>query len=214
MHGRLMLLDKDGIAIGFDEIYDRHFDEIFRYVLRRTARVAEAEDLTAQVFFHALRDGSRHPRRKLNIPAWLFRIATNEVNAYFRTAKRRPTTALLVEEGAEVQATEMARAEEAMMELSHFRMLNAALRTLKPEDQTLIALRFFEDKPFEEIAAIVGKRVGAVTMRTRRALETLRTELTRRGVDHERFGERATRTREGADQAGFRRSDLPAKSAP
>ncbi len=39
----------------FDKLYDRHFEAIFRYVLRRVANVAEAEDLTAQTFYKALR---------------------------------------------------------------------------------------------------------------------------------------------------------------
>jgi RNA polymerase sigma-70 factor (ECF subfamily) len=90
-----------------------------------------------------------------------------------------------------------------------FTALSEALRTLKPEDQTLIALRFFEEKSFSEIAEIVGKRVGAITMRTSRALTKLQTELERRGISHERFGEEPFR----AGQTGYGRSDLPAKSA-
>ena len=42
-------------AQAFDQLYDQHFDAIFRYVLRRVANVAEAEDLTSQTFFKALR---------------------------------------------------------------------------------------------------------------------------------------------------------------
>ena len=64
----------------FDQLYDRHFEAIFRYVLRRVANVAEAEDLTAQTFYKALRRFWRFRWTGGNASAWLYRIATNEVN--------------------------------------------------------------------------------------------------------------------------------------
>ena len=211
MHDQPTLTDRDGIVVGFDEVYDRHFDEIFTYILRRTADVAVCEDLTAQVFFKALRDATRRRSRKVNLPAWLYRIATNEVNSWYRGKGRSPIARALPDDdaAAEVQDVEARHAEDFLAGQAEFLALHAALQTLKPEDQTLIALRFLEEQSFSEIAAIMGKRVGAVTMRTRRALDALRSELTRRGVSHERFGETLTRARE----ARYRGADLPAKSA-
>ena len=66
-----------------------------------------------------------------------------------------------------------------------FLTVNESLRRLRPDDQALIVLRYFEQKPFGEIAEILGKRPGTLTMRTHRALERLRAELKRRGIDHE-----------------------------
>ena len=66
-----------------------------------------------------------------------------------------------------------------------FCSVNQALRTLRPDEQALIVLRYFEQKPFGEIAEILGKRPGALTMRTQRVLRKLRDELKRRGIDHE-----------------------------
>jgi len=211
MHVQPTLTDRDGIVVGFDEVFDRHFDEIFTYILRRTADVTVCEDLTAQVFFKALRGATRRRSRKVNIPAWLYRIATNEVNSWYRGKGRSPIARSLPDDdaAAEIQDREARHAEDLLAGKTELLALNTALRTLKPEDQTLIALRFLEEKSFSEIAEITGKRVGAVTMRTRRALEALRSELTRRGIDHERFGETLTRARE----TRYRGSDLPAKSA-
>ncbi|MDJ0837642.1 MAG: sigma-70 family RNA polymerase sigma factor [Acidobacteriota bacterium] len=212
MNSQPHMLDEDGQVVGFDEIYDRHFRDIFNYILRRTANVSESEDLTAQVFFLAMRHACKQRRKPTRIPAWLFRIATNEVNAWFRTQKRRPWAASLADDDSalQLQDKEAADAEQDLLQNQVFLQLNAALRTLKPDDQTVIALRYFEQKPFEEVANILGKRVGAVTMKTKRALAKLQTELTRRGFSHERIREGFARS----SQTGYRRADLPAESTP
>ena len=49
-------VDSSCDRMSFEQLYDAHFDGIFRYVLRRVGNVAEAEDLTAQTFFKALRN--------------------------------------------------------------------------------------------------------------------------------------------------------------
>ena len=52
--------------------------------------------------------------------------------------------------------------------------LYQAILKLKPRDQTLISLRFMQDLPHEEIAAIMNLRPGAVRMAISRALGILR----------------------------------------
>jgi RNA polymerase sigma-70 factor (ECF subfamily) len=206
------MLNEEGLAIPFGQIYDQHFNGIFNYILRRTANVAEAEDLTAQVFFLAMRHAARQSQKPTNIPAWLYRIATNEVNGYFRRRKRRPLAASLGtnEELQEIQDRETEEAERLMERNRIFIELNGALRALKTDDQSVIALRYFEQMSFEEMAQILGKRVGAVTMRTHRALNKLQHELTRRGISHERFREGFT----GYRQTRYPSTDLSAESTP
>ena len=38
----------------FSELYQRHFDRVYAFIARRSLGRAEAEDLTAEVFHHAL----------------------------------------------------------------------------------------------------------------------------------------------------------------
>jgi RNA polymerase sigma-70 factor (ECF subfamily) len=173
----------------FETLYDAHFEAIFRFVLYRVGNVAEAEDVTSQVFFKALRGYWRFRWLGGSAAGWLYRIASNEVTSHFR--RSRPERSL-DEEPTGARALVLQEAAEAEQILSRneiFAELTAALRRLKPDDQTLVVLRYLEDKPFREIAAIVKKRTGTVTMRTHRALRKLKRELERRGVDHERFRE-------------------------
>jgi len=189
----------------FGGLYDEHFDAIFRYVLHRVGNVAEAEDLTAQTFFKALRSFRRFRWSGGSFSSWLYRIANNEVASHFRRA--RPTTPMsaLREEDPAV-AAEAVEAEWSLTRSETHRRLGRCLRRLKPEEQTLVVLRYLEDKPFAEIAAIVKKRTGAVTMRTRRALEKLRFELEKEEADHGKAEGQA----EGSE--GTRRSGGPVQA--
>ena len=66
----------------FGRLYDEHFEAIFRHVLLRVGDVAE--DLTSQTFFKALKGFWRLRLSGAPSAAWLYRIATNEVNSHFR----------------------------------------------------------------------------------------------------------------------------------
>ena len=60
-----------------------------------------------------------------------------------------------------------AELETAQRELARhdvFLQLNDAILEPKPQDQTLVTLRYLEQKSYAEIATIIGKRTGAVTM--------------------------------------------------
>jgi RNA polymerase sigma-70 factor (ECF subfamily) len=176
----------DRVAGGFQEVYETHFDAVFRYNLHRVANVAEAEDLTSQTFYSALKAIDRFRPQGGSISSWLYRIATNEVSSHFRRAGRRSTCGMASVNGVRL---ELENAERTLAKNELFLSVNRSLRTLRPEDQALIVLRYFEQKPFGEIAEILGKRPGTLTMRTHRALDRLREELKHRGIDHEELRE-------------------------
>lgn len=173
----------------FGKIFDLHFHGIFRYVLLRTADAALAEELTSRVFFKALRGIGRFRPGRGTLGAWLFRIAENEVRDSFRRRRRRRETALPGDVGIPWDGRgpeeELAAAEETVARHHEFRLLHECMRKLKPVDQALLVLRYFEGKGFPEIARTVGMGEGALRMRNLRALRRLKGLLVERGVDHE-----------------------------
>ena len=184
-----MVKDEQGNLVRFEQLYDRYFDEIFGFILHRVGRVAEAEDLTSQAFFKALKNLYRFRWSRGSFSAWLYRIAINEVNSHFR--RKRPTSDF--EDDCRHLASSArvgAELEEAQRKLGRdgvFQDLTLAIQKLKPDEQTLIVLRYFEQKPFLEIAEIMRKRQGTLTMRTHRALEKLKRDLLKRGIDGQRI---------------------------
>ncbi|GAH62488.1 unnamed protein product, partial [marine sediment metagenome] len=72
----------------FAQLYEEHFDKIYRYVTLRIGNETEAEDMTQQVFLNALESISSYKWKGIPFSAWLFRIAHNQVVDYFRKKKR------------------------------------------------------------------------------------------------------------------------------
>jgi len=63
----------------FAELYERNFDRVYAFIARRTGDRAVAEDLTSEVFHHALAHLGRFEWRGVPFAAWLLRIARNAV---------------------------------------------------------------------------------------------------------------------------------------
>src|SRR5512132_2754762 len=61
----------------FSDLYQRHFDRVYAFIARRAGGRAEAEDLTAEVFHHALASLDRFEWRGAPFIAWLLQIARN-----------------------------------------------------------------------------------------------------------------------------------------
>jgi len=161
----------------FGLIYDKYYQPIFGYILRRTANVALAEDLTAQTFLKALKNLWRFRWQNVTISAWLYRIATNEVNSYYRKKKGFKNVSL--EEAKNLKSDinvleEIQKAEEELQKEKDFLLLHKKIAKLKPKYQTVITLRFFEKKKVSEIAQILGKPEGTIKAQIHRALRQLK----------------------------------------
>jgi RNA polymerase sigma-70 factor, ECF subfamily len=64
----------------FAELYENNFERIYAYVVRRVGDRADTEDLTSEVFHHALANLKRYEWRGIPFSAWLYRIAANLIS--------------------------------------------------------------------------------------------------------------------------------------
>jgi RNA polymerase sigma-70 factor (ECF subfamily) len=163
----------------FALIYDEYYNSIFSYVFRRLAHYDLARDVTAETFLKAFQKIGVFEWRNVPISAWLFRIATNEINLHFRNSRYKFTYLddtnlhlhLAYEEGIEI---EKAALEKALRENEEFLMIQKQLLRLDIKYQEVIALRFFEEKSIKEISTILSKKEGTVKSLLSRGLEKLR----------------------------------------
>lgn len=160
----------------FGELYDRYYPKIYHYVLGRTANAQAAMDITSTTFFKALTELKRFRWQGVSFGAWLYRIATNEVYAYFRREKNSATrlknlTALPSDTDP---LDEIVEAEEELERHQEFLKLQKILSGLPEKYQQVITLRFFENKEIREIAEILGKPEGTVKSLLHRGLANLR----------------------------------------
>ena len=169
----------------FGELYDAHYPRIFSYVYRLTGDHALAGDIAAETFLKAFVRIGTFQWRGISISSWFFRIATNEVNQYFRKRTYLPErlTDLSTYDAAawadrhalRQESNETIRGIEAYQEFEHLRRL---LLTLPEKYRQVIALRFFEELSIREIGEILGKKEGTVKSLLSRGLGKLKKMMT------------------------------------
>jgi len=156
----------------FGALYETYFDRIFYFVLRQVDDEELAGDLCSQTFVNALNHLPRYEFRGLPFSAWLYRIATNEVNKHYRKTKGKRVFSL-----EEAKVKELAeRTDDGWDEDLIQRLLNY-MKDLPTDMLQVLELRFFEDKDFKEIAFILEMTESGAKMRTYRALDKLRKQF-------------------------------------
>ncbi len=158
----------------FGILYERHVRRIYNYVYYRTGSVADAEDLTARTFYQALSNLQRYKVQGVPFSAWLFRIAHNLVANWHRDSGRH--RALPIDGIVELQdpADDPPAAAEGVEERAELRRVIARL----PADrQQLLILKFVEQMPNAEIAAVMGRTEGAIKALLHRTIASLKTQL-------------------------------------
>jgi RNA polymerase sigma-70 factor (ECF subfamily) len=107
--------------------------------------------------------------------AWLFRIASNEVAQYYRSAKKNRVVSIeshpLSDMIEEINGGDTEIIRNALIE---------SLEELRPKDLTIIEMRFFEQRPFKEVADILGITESNAKVRTYRVLERLKKLIIKR----------------------------------
>lgn len=158
----------------FGAIYERYVSKIYNYVYYRTGNHHDAEDLTARVFYRAIRSINAYQDRGLPISAWLYRIAHNLVANWHRDRSRRPEI-LLDEAVAFHPAGE--HPEVSLVQNEEREHLFSIIRTLPAERQQLLILKFVDHLSNAEIGQIMGRTEGAVKSLYHRTLLSLREVL-------------------------------------
>jgi len=162
----------------FGELYDQYYPKILGYVLRRTANIEIAQDVTSEVFFKALKNLGKFHWRDVPFSSWLYRIATHEIANYFRDNKHRQSSleevSKLITISNPSAETELLEAEAELKRHEDFLLLHESISRLSVKYQEVITLRFFENKQIKEIGEILGKREGTIKSLLHRSLEKLR----------------------------------------
>ena len=115
---------------------------------------------------------SRYEFRGLPFSAWLYRIASNEVNKHYR--KKKGTKIFSIEELKVRELVERAGTESQDWDEEMIQRILSYLKDLPIDMLQVLQLRFFEDKDFKEIAFILEMTESGAKMRTYRALDMLR----------------------------------------
>ncbi len=164
-------------AVALGRLYDLYYERIYRFCVHRLFNKTTAEDITSAVFLTVAGTiRGFKGRTEQDFRSWLFAIAANQANAHIRKTSRRKR---LLENA--VAARRAAEPDSGPWTPLDWPALYAAILRLKPEHQTILTLRFFENMDYDEIGRIVNARAGTVRVTLHRILrrlnEALRDEL-------------------------------------
>jgi RNA polymerase sigma factor (sigma-70 family) len=140
----------------------------------------EPDDLVGEVFLQVVRDLDRFGGGEREFRTWVFTIVHHRLLDDSRHRSRRPvepSPTEVLEAFGELGDVE----EEAIAGLTVARVRQFVGR-LSPDQRDVLLLRLFGDLAIDDVAAIVGKRPGAVKALLRRGLASLRREMSREGV--------------------------------
>ena len=182
---KLMLRFQQGEKAAFEELVRRNAPKVNTLIYRFLGDPGQVEDLTQEVFLRVYRTSQRYqPMAKFS--TWLYRIAANLSFNVLR-AKRRGQPVQLeiaysedgepfyrdVPDGRHVPPHDHLDAEELRTKVAE------AIDQLPENQKVAIILNKYEQKSYEDIAAILDCSTMAVKSLLSRARSNLRTALMR-----------------------------------
>ena len=166
----------------FSELFNLYYKPIFGYILRRTINCDESADIAAETFLKAYKHINKFSYRGISVKVWLYRIATNEINLYFRYKKKNESIftridfenkellrGLLNDDRKEIEA-ELHKHEQ-------FLLMASILKMLHQKYQDVISLKYFEGKGNKEISEILNIKEGTIKSLISRGIKKLRDEM-------------------------------------
>jgi RNA polymerase sigma-70 factor (ECF subfamily) len=141
-------------------LFVRHQQRVYRFVLRRVANTATAEDVVGDVFLDLWRQAAAFEGRA-QLSTWLLAIARNKALA----AMRRRVDEPLEDAVAQAIPDQTPTAEEALDAHQRSALLRNCLEQLSPAHREIIDLVYYHEKSVEEASGILG--VPAATVKTR-----------------------------------------------
>ena len=164
-------------SLDWQTIVEQHSDRVYRLAFRLTGNRHDAEDLTQEVFVRVFR--SLHTYTPGTFEGWLHRITTNLFLDQARRKQRIRFDALSDERASRIASP--APAPELHFDNHTFDDdVETALASLAPDFRAAVVLCDIEGLSYEEIAEILGAKLGTVRSRIHRGRAQLRTALAHR----------------------------------
>ena len=162
----------------YTQLMKLYRDSIYFMLLKMTNNSTDAEDLTIEAFGKAFKKLDQYTPNYA-FSTWLFKIASNNCIDYIRKQKKRAlANANSTDEEnnfdlAQNIPCEGLDPEEHFIKTQKKEKVRAVVEKLKPHYKKLIALRYFDEYSYEEIAKKLDLPLGTVKAQLFRAREFL-----------------------------------------
>lgn len=142
----------DGQTTLFRKLAGRYAGQVLRMVARLIPSPEEAEELTQDTLLSAFQNLSRYDARRASFHTWLMRIAYHTALKHYRRHQR---TLPMVEVNQQcLDAFPDEETDTLLDDKNRVTLMERAIEMLKPDDQMLLSLYYFDNRPMREIAII------------------------------------------------------------
>lgn len=156
----------------FSFLYEKYYEQIFIYIFQKIQEESMSGEVCSRTFMKAMMNLDKYEYRGFPFSSWLYRIASNEVNQYFRSQKKN----IFVQVDENSVATIASEMDLDRSDKQLERILKA-IEELPHDKNTLIELRFFEQRSFKEIASIFDITEANAKMKVYRIIESIKKSL-------------------------------------
>lgn len=153
----------------FVRLFEAYHRAVLAYFLRRLPR-DDAYDATAEVFVVAWRRRDGVPNGEETLP-WLYGVSRRVLANHLRGRRRSDR---LFSKLARIRPTDAEVPADVVIQQVEDRAMVGALATLRPQDQEILRLAYWEEMPHAAIGEIVGCSRKTADVRIHRALRRLR----------------------------------------
>jgi len=168
----------------FGKLYEAYHNPIFNYIIKRVMDFDLANDIASETFLKAYINFWKFRWHNVSISNWFYKIATNEINSYYRKGQYRQSSLeelknqiILNHIPTSDMQLEKEMAEEELKRHQDFIDVQARLKLLPLKYQEVISLKYFERKKIKEISEILGKKEGTIKSLISRGLVKIRNLL-------------------------------------
>lgn len=151
----------DGYAEDFGYFLERYSQEAFAIVVRLVPQQEDAEELVQDAFVRAFNRLETFEGRS-SFSTWICRIAYTTAVSWLR---KRRMKYLSIDDRPQLSDTEV---DEAFDDESRIEELTRAITLLKPDEQTLITLYYYDNRPLSDIAYILDAEPNTLATRLHR----------------------------------------------
>lgn len=181
-----------------EEVYRRHAQTVYRYLLSRTGNSDIAEELTQETFYQAVKNANKF-NGSCTVVTWLCAIAKNKLYEHMRKKNRElliddaesaPVNSQITKAGrsekrmisndsaARLQDVQTVTSAEAEIISSENRVeLMRALQQLDPGMREVIYMRLFGELSFREIGEVLGRSENWARVNYYRGKERLKKNI-------------------------------------
>lgn len=168
---------QDGDEVAMADLFRALNPPLLRYLRHRAP--AAAEDLASECWLAVAKALAAFEGDGEDLRAWLFGVARRQVAGFWRASRRGPAV-VPTAEVAEIPTSDTG--EVVVEELASQAAVDLMLRTLSDDQAEILLLRVVAGLSVEQVAAVLGKRPGAVRVAQHRALRRLATRVERKPV--------------------------------